>query len=281
MNDAAWRDYQRWLTTRGMAPTTTALYARRCRACERWLHATRNRCIRHATRDDLAAWWDQLPASAASRNLARKALITFGGWLTDTRRRTHWHADDLPRLRERAGIPRPLPEPQRVMAAAEHVGPQARVLVSSMLLAGLRFTEARTLEWGSWQGSWLHIVGKGGQAAVLPCHTMLAEALAEWRMRCASRRWVHPSPLGVDRPAGETWLRALWSDIVTAAGVPGMTPHQCRHRFATDALRLTGELATVQDLLRHRSPQTTRVYAAVAPQALTAAVARLDYTTPR
>lgn len=278
MNGATWREYERWLAARGTAHTTVALYRRRCRACDRWLHATRNRCIRNATLDDLTAWWDTLPTTPQSRNLARKALTSLGGWLIDTRRRTHWHADQLPRLRERQGVPRPLPQPERVMAAAARVGPQARVLVSSMLLAGLRFTEARTLEWGSWQGEWLYITGKGGQAAVLPCHAALAEALSEWRMRCQSPRWVHPSPIRSGRPVGETWLRGLWREVAETAALAGVTPHQARHRFATDALRITHDLATVQDLLRHASPQTTRGYTRVETASLAAAVARLDYT---
>ena len=43
----------------------------------------------------------------------------------------------------------------------------------------------------------------------------------------------------------------------------GISPHSLRHYFATRLLRVTGNLAVVQDLLDHRSPETTRIYAAV------------------
>ncbi len=43
----------------------------------------------------------------------------------------------------------------------------------------------------------------------------------------------------------------------------GVSPHSLRHYFATRVLRATGNLAVVQDLLDHRSPETTRVYAQV------------------
>ncbi len=43
----------------------------------------------------------------------------------------------------------------------------------------------------------------------------------------------------------------------------GISPHSLRHYFATRVLRVTGNLAIVQDLLDHRSPETTRIYAAV------------------
>ncbi|KKN10205.1 hypothetical protein LCGC14_1038870 [marine sediment metagenome] len=40
-----------------------------------------------------------------------------------------------------------------------------------------------------------------------------------------------------------------------------LTPHMLRHAFATIALDRTGNLALIQDLLGHASPETTRVYA--------------------
>ena len=40
-----------------------------------------------------------------------------------------------------------------------------------------------------------------------------------------------------------------------------LTPHMIRHAFATMALGITGNLALVQDLLGHASPDTTRIYA--------------------
>jgi len=43
-----------------------------------------------------------------------------------------------------------------------------------------------------------------------------------------------------------------------------ITPHSLRHYFGTRMLDETGDLALVQDLLGHASPQTTRVYTEVA-----------------
>jgi len=42
-----------------------------------------------------------------------------------------------------------------------------------------------------------------------------------------------------------------------------MTPHSLRHAFATRVLEATGDLAMVQDMLGHSSPETTRIYAKV------------------
>jgi len=46
------------------------------------------------------------------------------------------------------------------------------------------------------------------------------------------------------------------------------TPHSLRHAFATRALEVTGNLAIVQDLMGHKSPLTTRIYAKVSNKQL-------------
>ncbi len=42
-----------------------------------------------------------------------------------------------------------------------------------------------------------------------------------------------------------------------------LSPHSFRHAFATKLLNETGDLALVQDMMGHESPETTRVYAQV------------------
>jgi site-specific recombinase XerD len=56
-----------------------------------------------------------------------------------------------------------------------------------------------------------------------------------------------------------------------AVNIAYINPHKFRHRYATIMLALTGDLATVQDLMGHANPATTRIYAQVADQRLAAA----------
>lgn len=59
-------------------------------------------------------------------------------------------------------------------------------------------------------------------------------------------------------------VRLVFRQLARAAGIEiVMTPHSLRHAFATKVLEATGDLAVVQDLLGHASPETTRVYAKV------------------
>jgi integrase/recombinase XerD len=55
------------------------------------------------------------------------------------------------------------------------------------------------------------------------------------------------------------------------AGVGG-TPHQLRHSFGTNALRVAGDVRVAQELLRHASLATTQLYTAVDDTARRAAI---------
>ena len=67
-------------------------------------------------------------------------------------------------------------------------------------------------------------------------------------------------------------VRVVFDKLVELAKleVP-ITPHWLRHRFATRVLDATGDLAVVQDMLGHRSPETTRIYAQVSDRKKTEA----------
>lgn len=59
-------------------------------------------------------------------------------------------------------------------------------------------------------------------------------------------------------------MRHIFNQLAQAARIHiGMTPHSLRHAFATKVLDRTGDLAIVQDMLGHSSPETTRIYAKV------------------
>ena len=70
-------------------------------------------------------------------------------------------------------------------------------------------------------------------------------------------------------PLSTNGIRDVLDRLALAAGLEEtITPHQFRHRFATQVLSKTGDLAVTQDLLGHASPETTRIYAQVASQRL-------------
>jgi site-specific recombinase XerD len=59
-------------------------------------------------------------------------------------------------------------------------------------------------------------------------------------------------------------VQRVFESCRCAAGIEQkLTPHSFRHAFATKLLNDTGDLALVQDMMGHKSPVTTRVYAQV------------------
>jgi site-specific recombinase XerD len=63
-------------------------------------------------------------------------------------------------------------------------------------------------------------------------------------------------------------LRRAINELREQANVHGFTPHSFRHFYATRLLAETGNLALVQDALGHLSPETTRIYAQMNPDAV-------------
>jgi len=65
-------------------------------------------------------------------------------------------------------------------------------------------------------------------------------------------------------PITTTTIRNIFKEAVISSGVdPNTSPHYMRHAFAITMLNRTKNLAIVQDLLGHASPQSTRVYAKI------------------
>lgn len=63
----------------------------------------------------------------------------------------------------------------------------------------------------------------------------------------------------------------------------GVTTHTLRHSFATHLLEHGTELVYIQELLGHRNPKTTLLYARISPQSLrkvTSPLDRLDWRAP-
>ncbi len=65
-------------------------------------------------------------------------------------------------------------------------------------------------------------------------------------------------------PITTTTIRNIFKEAVVLSGIdPKTSPHYMRHAFAIKMLNGTKNLAIVQDLLGHASPQSTRVYAKI------------------
>ena len=95
----------------------------------------------------------------------------------------------------------------------------------------------------------------------------LSQRLGGHRGVVAHVDWVFPSTVR----DGHVGYDYLYKRVKAALG-GRYTPHQLRHRFATQAYRGTHDLRAVQELLGHSSPTTTVRYTLIGNDAMTAAV---------
>jgi site-specific recombinase XerD len=154
------------------------------------------------------------------------------------------------------------------------VGAYAILLLLARL--GLRAGEVIRLRLDdiNWEHGWLMVRGKAARMAQLPLPADVARAMARYiqrdRPRCDCRAvFIRDyAPLsglnGANSIAKIVW-RALKTAGVKSAHAGA---HLLRHSLATDMLRRGASLDEIGEILRHRSADTTAIYAKVDLNAL-------------
>jgi site-specific recombinase XerD len=163
---------------------------------------------------------------------------------------------------------------QQVLDHCERGTPEGKRNYAVLLLLarlGLRACEivALSLDDIDWSNSRLTIRCKGGRWAQLPLPMDVGEAMAIYlrsgRPRCLCRHVFlrHRAPVGGF--AGSTTVSTIVRRALILAGIDSVRKgaHLFRHTLASDLLRNGASLDEIGELLRHRSPNTTAVYAKV------------------
>jgi site-specific recombinase XerD len=142
-----------------------------------------------------------------------------------------------------------------------------------LLLArlGLRASEVvqMVLEDIDWETGELLVRGKGSRRDRIPIPNDVGDALVEYlrrdRPRCASRRVFICAKAPRRGFAGPVAICTIVKQAILRAGLqtPTKGAHLLRHSLATDLLRRGASLDEIGELLRHRSPDTTVLYAKV------------------
>jgi site-specific recombinase XerD len=147
-----------------------------------------------------------------------------------------------------------------------------------LLLArlGMRASEVAFLELDDldWEGGQITVQGKRGARAALPIPTDVGAAIAAYlrhgRPHSSCRRVFLRTQAPIRGFAGASAIGRVVQDALERAGVKAPTKgaHQFRHGLATQMLRRGLSLTEIGEVLRHRSPETTTIYAKVDLDAL-------------
>jgi len=178
-------------------------------------------------------------------------------------------------------IPRAI-TPDQVRKVLSHidrttaVGRRDYAILLMLARLGLRAGEIvfLDLEDIDWQAGCLSVRGKGGHRTQLPLPKDVGDAIVAYlrhgRPRTHSRRVFLRAHAPVRGFLGPSAVSTVVRHALLHAGVEAPTAgaHQFRHGLASEMLRHGASLTEIGELLGHRSPETTKIYAKVDLEAL-------------
>ncbi len=181
-----------------------------------------------------------------------------------------WRLADLPKGLEPEQLRQLLASCDRRTATGRR--DYAIVLLLSRL--GLRAGEVARLGLDDidWRRGQFTVVGKGNRAEQLPLPADVGAAITAWLRRgrpgTAQGRTVFVRVHAPHRALTTSAVTNVVFDAARRAGLGRMHAHRLRHTAATAMLRAGSPLTEVGQVLRHRSPLTTALYAKVDRDAL-------------
>jgi len=264
---------------RGLAATTIKRY----RWCAR-LFLTKQFGDRAARLSDLGAKEiidfvqseaDQRPTRAQSMTKVLRSLLRYARYrgfikldlAAAVPRAAHWSMASIPKAIS--------PEyARRALASCDRRRPVGRRDYAILLLLarlGLRSGEvvSLTLDDIDWETGTLNIHGKGGQESPLPLLAPVGKAIADYLKNGRAHSESRSVFLRINAPIRGFKTEKAVSNVVRyaleRAGIdsPRKGAHQFRHALATQMLRQGSSLAEISEILRHKDPDSTRIYAKV------------------
>jgi len=193
---------------------------------------------------------------AVARDLAAAVPIVANWWMTS--------------------IPRAIGADQirQLLASLDRrtaIGRRDYAIVLLLARLGLRSGEVAFLELEDidWDAGQVSVRGKRGHRTALPLPTDVGAAIAAYlrhgRPRNTSRRVFLRSKAPIRGFLSQSGIGSIIRHALKRAGIQAPTTgaHQFRHALATEMLRRGASLTEIGEVLRHRSPQTTTIYAKV------------------
>jgi site-specific recombinase XerD len=180
----------------------------------------------------------------------------------------HWRLSSLPRHLQSEEV-------ERIINACNPtspVGRRDRAIVLLLARLGLRAGDIVQLRLGDidWKGARIHVCGKGRHQTWLPLTQEVGQAVAAYlqdgRPRTDTDALFIRSYAPFRAFASHTAVSVIVAEAMRRSGVicPSRgAAHVLRHSVATSMLRQGASLQEIAAILRHRSIETTQIYAKV------------------
>lgn len=247
--------------------------------------AARGRDLMAATRDDVVAYLE-LKKNAGLKGSSLYLLVIcvrqFHRFLVTSGRATAGPTDlKLPKFKQRLPDPLSVDEMERLLAVpAGAKFHRTRMFCALQLMwsTGMRVSEITGLKLGqiNLEEGWVRSFSKGGRERILPVGPKAKEALLLYLETRKNQPFSRQDTLFFTS-RGHAWTRgAFWwqlKQLAREAGLSGhVFPHRVRHSFGTQTLLRGAPIRIVQQMLSHKSVQTTQRYTHVLVEDLRAAL---------
>lgn len=212
-----------------------------------------------------AALW---PTSTARSSVI--ALRAFARWLFLTRRSTANLSAAILTVKDTSqdALPKVLPAADLTKLLAVTMSVRDRAILLLLTRLGLRANEVSGLRIDDfdWHAGTALIHGKGNDSQLMPVPVEVGEAIAAYLSESPRVHSLHREVfLGVyapNLPLGRCAVTMVVTYLAKRAGIVGRVgAHRLRHTAATAVLSGGGTLVEAGQLLRHRSAQSTMIYA--------------------
>jgi integrase/recombinase XerD len=221
--------------------------------------------------------WPERKLAVATQFARLSAVTRFCDWLTREERILINPATKIQLPRRPKRIPRNYlthKEVNRLLRAPDlstHLGLRNRAILETLYSTGIRNSELRYLQLSDLNSTdgWLSIrEGKGVKDRTVPIGKaavhFIALYLEKTRPRFAGTKndWLFVTQWG-DRLAPDTLAQIIRNAAKKAKIKRSVSPHALRHTCATLMLRGRAGIRHIQELLGHRSLDTTQIYTKV------------------
>lgn len=260
---------------RGLASTTVENYVNQVHPFLTWYAAHRTSSLRALRIGDITEFltWRAKTCSPGSIMVAATGVRALMRWMFLEGFVDQQLAPAIGPVRyhAHAGMPKGLAADQIAALMAADMSIRDRAVVLLLARLGLRSREVAILRLDDvdWRAGQLMITGKGNDRQRMPLPVEIGQAIADYLRQERRQDVMHREVFLTKEPACGPLGRRAVSEIVTRlahrAGLQGRVgAHRLRHSAATAVLAGGGTLTEAGQLLRHRSPASTAIYAKVA-----------------
>jgi len=253
---------------RGFAPRTQDAYLRAVDGLATFCGRPRD-ALEAITEDDVRRFFLHL---VTERQSSRSTLIVYRSgirFLVEVTLARAWPVLDRIRPMRRTVLPVVLSigEVHQLLRAVRN--PRSRTCLTTIYSCGLRLSEGLALTVADIDSQRMVVrvrQGKGGRDRYVPLADRTLALLREYWQACRpAKPFLFPSRDGTE-PLTSSSLQRTFTAVVRASGLEKhASVHTLRHSYATHLLECGVHLRVIQELLGHRSPQTTAIYTHITP----------------